>query len=414
MTVDSGARQHPAGVSRATRNRLLAGFLIDSLGSGFWMPFGLIFFTTAQGLPVAEVGIALTTGAVLGLVFGPFAGNLVDSKGPGVVLLASNVVRAVTFSLYPLTGEMWHVAVLAAATSAADRMFWTSNAPLLGLVAKGRELDDLLGTQSVVRIVGLGAGAALATPLSGSVTGLHSFAYFNAATFALTAVVLFPVIRTLGRLAGERRGTPGGADIGWATVLRDRPYVVLCLIQAILSLLTSSLVVILPLVSVTELHGPAWLAGTSVVVGNAVLALIQKPVLRLAQRTSRGRVVACAGAVFCAGFLLMLAGPPLGPAYAVGIVLATSVIGVIAETMSVPLVVAAANQSAPETAKGRYSALLQTIWGAAGACSPAIMSGLLTAGYTVLWSALAGLALLTVPLVLLVRGRLPALGAPVS
>ncbi|MCX2954746.1 MFS transporter [Lentzea sp. NEAU-D7] len=337
-----------------------------------------------------------------------------DSRGPGVVLLTSNVVRAVTFTLYPFTGEIWHVAVLAASTSAADRMFWTSNAPLLGLVAKGRELDDLLGTQSVVRVVGLGVGAALATPLSGSVTGLHLFSYFNAATFALTAVVLFPIVRGLGRLPGDRRRTVDAAPVGWATVLRDRPCMALCLIQAILSLLTSSLVVIFPLVSVTELKGPVWLAGTSVVIGNVVLAIVQKPVLRLAQRTSRGGVVACAGAVFCAGFLLMLAGPPLGPSFAVGIVMATSVIGVIGETMSVPLVVAAANQSAPETAKGRYSALLQTIWGAAGACSPAIMSGLLTAGYAVLWSILAGLALLTVPLVLLARRKLPALGVPAT
>ncbi|WP_410575589.1 MFS transporter [Amycolatopsis sp. cmx-4-61] len=386
------------------RRLLLTGSAIDSLGSGFWMPFGLIFFTTAQGLPVAQVGVALTIGGLGGLVFGPVAGNLVDNRGAAPVLLASNVLRAVTFSLYPLTGHAWQVAALAVVTSASDRMFWTSNAPLLGCLAQGRELDRLLGTQSVIRIIGLGAGAAVATPFIGDAGGLHLVSYLNAATFAVTASIVYPVARSLAVPAQARKRTGS-----WRRVLGDRPYLLVCLGQALFSLCASSLVVILPLVSVESLGGPPWLPGGSIVAGNVVLAVIQKPVLRLAERTSRGGVISVAGLVFAGAFLVMLGGPPLGPGYAAAIVLATSMIGVVGETLSVPLMTAAANQSAPEDAKGRYSALFQTCWGAAGASSPALCSGLLTLGYQVLWVGLAVIALATVPVVALASRSMPAL-----
>jgi Na+/melibiose symporter-like transporter len=403
------AEEQAAQQVSTVRQRLyLAGSLVDSLGSGLWMPFGLIFFTKAQGIPADAVGLALTIGGIVGLLCGPLAGTLVDHRGAGPVLLVSNLARIVTFSCYPFVGAAWQIALLAAMTSASDRMFWASNAPLLGQLAEGRRLDSLLGTQSVIRIAGLGVGAAVATPLAGNVTGLHVVSWLNAATFAAAACFVFPVARAVD--AGRRAATAGRERVaqGWGVVLRDRPYLVLCAVQVVLALAANSLVVILPLVALSPLGGPLWLPGASVVVGNVVLALAQKPAVRYAERRTRQRGISLAGGVFALAFVIMLPGRALGTGLAVAVVMATSVVGVIGEALSAPLMTAAAHRAAPEGLAGRYSAAFQTAWGAAGALSPAVCTGLLALGYGVLWSVLAVLALLSVPLLAHAAKHLPA------
>lgn len=402
------------------RKRLyLIGTAVDALGSGLWMPFTLIFLVKAQGLSIAPVGVALTVGGVAGLLLGPLTGTLVDRGGAAAMLLTSNLVRALAFCLYPQVDAVWQVAVVAAATAAADRMFWTANSPLLGWLASGRELDRILATQGVIRIVGLGAGAALASPLAGSVGGLHLIAYLNAVTFAVAALVLFPVARALeaNRPAPAEPATdepgkdgPGAApaQVGWRAVLRDRPYVLLCFVQLLLALAASSFVLILPLVALEPLNGPVWLPGASIVVGNVVLALVQAPVVRIAERASRARVVGLAGVVFAVAFLVMTPGPYVDRLLVTVLVLASSVIGVVAEAMFAPLLTATANTAAPESMKGRYSALFQTAWGAANVLTPIVCTGLLAAGYQVLWIGLAALSLLTVPLLAVAARRLPA------
>ncbi len=59
------------------------------------------------------------------------------------------------------------------------------------------------------------------------------------------------------------------------------------------------------------------------------------------------------------------------------LVLGAGIIAVVGEALSVPLMMAAANEAAPEQLRGRYSALFQTAWGLATVASPAVFTGLL-------------------------------------
>lgn len=209
----SGRRRGAGGTASSARQRLyLVAMLIDTIGSGLWMPIGLIFFVRAQHLPVEQVGAALTIGGAFGLLAGPLGGNLVDRWGPGRFILVSNVARAMVFVLYPLTDSLWQVSLLAAGFAASDRLFWTANAPLLSDMAPGRALDGLLGTQNVIRIVGLGVGAGLSGAFAGSVRGLHLLAYLNAASYALAAAVIVFAVDLSTRAVAT--GAPGPGTSG--------------------------------------------------------------------------------------------------------------------------------------------------------------------------------------------------------
>lgn len=102
---------------------LFTALFFDAVGSGLWLPFSLIFFTQAQGVALGPAGVALTGGALVGLVVGQLSGGVLDRVGPYAALVVSNLARALVFSLYPLVHQPWQVAVVVAAVSASDRVY---------------------------------------------------------------------------------------------------------------------------------------------------------------------------------------------------------------------------------------------------------------------------------------------------
>ena len=399
--------------------------LVDTLGTGMWLPIGLIFFTRAQHIPLAQVGPALTIGGLVGLLIGPVGGTLVDRWGPARLVLLSTAARVVVFALYPAVGAAWQVAVLAALFSACDRLFWTANTPMAAQFTEnlsseaavqvprglppqsrrpgqGRALDRTISTQNVVRIVGLGAGAGLSGLLAGNLAGLHWLAYLNAASYLVASVVIVASVRLRRQATSATERT-----VGWRDVLADRPFMLFCGIQVLYALSALSLVVILPVVALSTFGGPAWLPGVSILLGNVALALAQKPAIRLVGRTSRLRGLVLASATFAVTFVLLAFGTYVGRGWVVPLVLAASAFGVVGEALFGPLMVAAANDAAPPSLEGRYSALFQTAWGLATVLAPALFTSLLVVGNEALWSVLAVLALLAVPALRVVGTRLP-------
>lgn len=393
---------------RRSRRCYFASVLIDTVGTGMWIPVSLIFFTRAAHIPATQVGGALTIGGIVGLLCGPIGGTLVDRWGPAPFALLSMLIRAMIFVVYPFVGSAWQVAALSAVFAASDRLFWTSNAPLLYQLASGRELDSLLGSQSMVRVIGIGIGAAVSGVLAGSISGLDLLSYCNAASYIVASIALW-LSFSRPTLARKRTVDPASSSSAgnWRTVLADRPYVLLCFVYQLYVFGSESLVVILPLVAVETLHGPVWLAGGSVVVGNIVLVTAQKPVIRLSRRWPRRNGILTATPLFIAAFAVMIAGPILHGAGVVIAVMAASILGVLSEAFYTPLLTSAANEVAPDALRGRYSAMLQLTWGISGVISPALFTSLLSVGNSVLWLSLVGMMAVTVPGLIFASKLLP-------
>lgn len=274
----SGAVATTAPPGPSTKNLFLASVAIDSVGGGMWMPFSIIFFTEASGQNLAATGQAMTTGALVGLVAGFSSGHVVDRSGTGVVAVGSHAIRTLSFALYPFVHAPWQIAVLIAVTACGDRAIWTARMPMIASVFHGREVDQILGLSGVLGIIGLGVGAGLAGALAGSVQGLHLIAWLNAASFTIAGTLL---VVAFGKRLFDRPVTSAGNGDDGRAMWRDRPYLLLCLIQMLLVLAASSYVLILPLAIVDIFAGPSWLPAASIVIGNVAIAMTQGPVLRI-------------------------------------------------------------------------------------------------------------------------------------
>src|ERR1700760_2831086 len=115
--------------------------------------------------------------------------------------------------------------------------------------AGGRDVDATIGTQNVIRIVGLGAGAGLSGLFAGSVAGLHRLAYLNAASYLLASLVI------VASVSLAEQALPAVPEVGWRAVLADRPFVLFCVIQIVYALGALSLVIILPVVALNPFGG---------------------------------------------------------------------------------------------------------------------------------------------------------------
>lgn len=394
------------GLSVAKRNIFLLSVVIDSLGSGMWMPFAIIFFTRSQGMDLGDTGLAMTIGAFAGLMAGFASGHVADRYGAGLVAISSHVVRVLSFAAYPFVESPWQITVVVAVTACGERMLWTANTPMISSIFRGRNVDNILGLAGVLGIMGLGVGAGVAGLLADSVSGLRLIAWLNSASFAITGVLLVVALgsRLLDRPAVAST-TDGLTSVG--SVWRNRPYLQLCLIQILFVLAASSYVMILPLVIIDVLQGPTWLPAASIVIGNVAIAVAQRPVLKVSRRLPRSRMLFVSVGLYAVSLLLLVPGDLFGAVMIVPVVALVVVIGGVAEATATPLMLSAANEAAPEGQKGRYSAVFQTAWGVAEVAGPLVYTTLLVVGNAVLWLSVMAAVLLVAPMLLRVRSMLP-------
>ncbi|WP_275423852.1 MFS transporter [Actinoplanes derwentensis] len=394
------------GLSVAKRNIFLLSVVIDSLGSGMWMPFAIIFFTRSQGMDLGDTGLAMTIGAFVGLMAGFASGHVADRYGAGLVAISSHVVRVLAFAAYPFVESPWQITVVVAVTACGERMLWTANTPMISSIFRGRNVDNILGFAGVLGIMGLGVGAGIAGLLADSVSGLRLIAWLNSASFAITGVLL---VIALGSRLLDRPAVASTIDglTSVGSVWRNRPYLQLCLIQILFVLAASSYVMILPLVIIDVLHGPAWLPAASIVIGNVAIAVAQRPVLKVSRRLPRSRMLFVSVGLYAVSLLLLVPGDLFGAILIVPVVALVVVIGGVAEATATPLMLSAANEAAPEGQKGRYSAVFQTAWGVAEVAGPLVYTTLLAVGNAVLWLSVTAAVLLVAPMLLRVRPMLP-------
>jgi Major Facilitator Superfamily len=354
---------------------------------GLWMPFALLFLVNGQGMSLTTAGASLSLGALLGLAAGPLSGSLMDLVGPLRVLISSNLIRLVAFACYPLVTHAWHVVLVSAVISVGDRLFWTVNAPIMHTLTSTSGAERLLGTQTIGRFVGAGIGAGV-TALLPSLTSpgtYHLLAYLNAASFGIAAVLVLGLRVPIQH--GRRARTGSG---GWATVLRDRPYVGLCATNVLFTLASA----LGARCRDRRRHADP---GRDPAPGH--------PHRRTAQ-PQRGPAVAAG--VFAVSFTALISATMVPVRIAVVVVIVVCATFAVAEALFAPLTTAAAAAAAPTDAQGRAGALYQLSWAVATVGGPVLLTSLLNVGSPVLWATLALTSAAAAPAVLALRHRLPA------
>jgi MFS family permease len=250
------------GLPRIAAARPFAlAMIIDAVGSGFFLPFSLLYFHYASGLSLTEAGLGLTIAMLIAVPAPLAAGALVDRVGPKTVAVATNATRAMGFLGYLFVHDLAMLIAVALLVSVSDRLFWVAQPAMIGEFAPSGSRDRWFGLTVALRAAGLGIGgllAGLAVSNLGTV-GYHALTVANAVSFALAAL-LITSLRTPKRDAIAASLAEEGPR-GFRAVLADRPFCWIVASNLVFGIARTMILVGFPVYAIQVLGAPAWLTG---------------------------------------------------------------------------------------------------------------------------------------------------------
>lgn len=404
------------------RHGLVAAILIDSIGTGLFLPFAVIYATLVAHIPLGVTGLLLSLATVVALPVAPIAGILADRFGAQRLVVAGNVIQGAGFAGYPLMTQPWHFFVCALGVAVGNQMYWATNGAFLAQVAQPDERDRWFALQGACRSAGLGGGAALAG-VAVAVTGVGGYSWLavlNTVSFVAAAGLIARVkVASPAEVGGDDTiavtvhravAAEDAASRGYWRVLHDGPFLGFTATNVAFSLIVLSISLALPVYIVEVLRRPPWVVGALFGMNTTVVALAQTLVVGWIERYRRTHALAFAAGLFGCAFLVLAGLAYLSPAVQhwvlAGLVLAMGMY-TAAELVMAPLKNALVADAAPDALRGRYMAFYHLSWSVASATAPALLMSLLTAGPLWLWLTLATVAGAAVVALWLLDTRLP-------
>lgn len=377
MTTEKIARLLPA--PGPTRMLALAT-LVNTIGNGLFFTAGAIFFTRSVGLSVAEVGLGLTIAGALGLGVGIPAGHLADRRGPREVLIFCVLVEALGMAAYVFVHSFPAFLLVASVATVAERASHAVFGALIAglLTGEGRVLARAY-LRSVTN-VGISIGSVLAglALASDSRAAYVAVVLGNAVSYLGTAVLLLRLPRV--------PPAPVPAEGPTMRALRDRPYLAVTAVNAVLTLHFLVLEIAMPLWVVQRTEAPRWVV--------AVLFLINtSAVVALQVRLSRGsddlgvaaRLSRRSGALLLVSCALFAAATGRSQAVAVGLLLAAALVHVFGEMWQSAGAWGLGFGLAPDHLQGQYQGVFATGSAVASTIGPALLTTVLIGGGVAGW-----------------------------
>lgn len=390
------------------RGRLVSALAVDSIGTGLFLPFGVIFFLHTTSLSLAAIGAGLSMARLLSLATPIAAGYLIDRFGARRVFALGDLLGALGFVGFMLVSSIWELIAAAFVVSAGQATFWTASRTLVGEITAPEERRSWFALHGMTRNAGFGLGglAAAAFVSVGSRWVYLAFAAVNATSFVITAAMVLswrqpggvtsgadapagrgtdaPAGRGTGSLAGRGTGSLAGRSRTGA-LLTDRALLLITGVNFAFVMCDNVLSVLLVVYVTTVLRESAWLGALAFTVNTLLVSLAQGIVTKRAKHFSHSAALELAAVCWALSFVLLWgldAAPPwlLVPGLIVAVVVFS-----VAEMLKEPVINTMLTDIAPAGASGRYAAAYQLSWSIGRASGPFVLIALLARGVVWVW-----------------------------
>lgn len=378
--------------------RLLAvGTFVNRAGGGVLVTVFALFFTRHTGLTAAQVGLALSVAAAVGLLTQVPAGQLGDHFGPRSVLVASMLGSGVASLGLLVVRDFVPLVLVLVVTTVLQTSAGSVRNGYIARIAVGATGVAFKAYLRAVTNVAMAFGAllgGLALAVDRPWAYLAAFALDSTTTIwaALVTLRLPHVPPAPGRADGEPR----------LAVVRDRPYVAATLLSGILSMHFVVMELGIPLWISEHTRAPRSMVAVLLVLNTVVVALFQVRVARGAGDVTSSTRAILVGAVWIAGaFVLISWSDGTGPVVAAVLLLLGGAVHVIGEMVSSAGQWGVSMGLAPHERQGQYQGFNSLGFGLASTVAPALIAFLVVGWGRPGWYVLAGLvlgsALLLVP-----------------
>ncbi|MFE0255917.1 MFS transporter [Streptomyces sp. NPDC059010] len=310
--------------------------LLNALGNGLYFPLGVLYFTRIVGLDATAVGLGMTVAGLVGVAAGVPAGRAADRWGArrvGSWLWGACGVATASYTLVHSYAGFLAAVICGTGLQMASRgVQGAIYADVLPAKTRVEARAYLRTVTNVAMGVGGGFGAIV---LQLDTRGAYvTVILINAVTFWAPALMVrrLPVApHVLERTADRAGATPVDR---WRAV-RDRPYLTVTVLNAVLAVQYTLAEVGLPLWIVERTEAPRWTAALLAIVNCVLVAVLQVRVARRASQVpSAVRAMGWAGLLLGAACAVYALSAGLSPVWAVLALTAGAVVQVLAEVLS--------------------------------------------------------------------------------
>jgi MFS family permease len=307
--------------------RVLAlGSFANRFGGGAVMTTSALYFTRQVGFSAAEVALAISVAAVVGILVQVPAGQLGDTRGPRRVLTLCMTGAALTSALPVLARTPWQLALLLSVLALFERSAGSVQQGVIAQLATGgRGVLFKAYLRAVTNTaIGLGSvfgGAALVIDERWAYVSVFLInAVFTG--FAAWNTTRLPDLPGYVRIEGEPR----------LAVLRDWPYVVVVAITGLYSLHFFVMELGLALYISERTAAPPVMVAILLVMNTACVALFQVRLSRRADSVEAGARALVRGAVWIAvGFAVVSLADRGDATFAIAVLVLGSLAHVVGE-----------------------------------------------------------------------------------
>ncbi|MES5820345.1 MFS transporter [Streptomyces sp. RG80] len=370
------------------RRVLAASNFVYTLGSGLYLTAGVLYFTKAVHLPAAQVGLGLGIAGVVALTVGIAVGHLADVYGARGVYVTTLVVQALATAAFVLADGFWAFVLVVCAAAAAKAAGLAARSPLIRHYGGDRPQEFRAYLRAVSNVgISLGAvGAGWAVQV-GTLGAYQVMVAGNATAFAVAAAVLV-------RLPPVAPG-PAAEGPRWSA-LRDRPYLLLTVLDGMMAVQFKVLTVAIPLWLVDFTAAPHWLVSGTMLTGTVIVIAFQVRVGRTVDSPAAGgHAYRRAGVAFLVSCALVSLSAGL-PGWAAAVLLLTAVVvHTIGELWHAAAGFEVSFAFAPPHATGQYLGVFNLGAGLAEAFGPGLLIALCITWGRPGWYVVGALFLLT-------------------
>jgi MFS family permease len=366
--------------------RLIAGNTLSALGTGFTLPFLLIYLKDARGLDVGTAGDAIATLGVAGLLTVPFMGSLSDRVGPWRVLVGALLVEGLGTALFAFVTKPWHAFATLALLGAGQAATWPSQSALIARLVPPERRARVFAVQFALLNLGIGIGGAV----SGLVVDEARVGTFQAIYLvdALSFVAYSLILLTLRHAAlrpsphDAAAAAEAGPDAatGYGALLRDRVFLRVCFVTLLLSVAGyGQMYAGFPGFATDAAGVSTRVLGLAFAANTVVIVVAQLSVERRLQGHRRTRALAGVAVLWALSWLVIgSAALGSGTLAAAGVVVGLATFG-LGETLWAPTGSTLVNEIAPPHLRGRYNAVSSVTWQLSAVIGPLVAGRLLEA-----------------------------------
>lgn len=352
--------------------RPLFGVLaITSAASGMYTTFGTLFFIRSVGLNDRSAGIGLTVAGILGMAGLIHIGRISDRLGARETYIALLLAQALARIAFVFVHSFVAFVMVAAISAFGDRGSAAAGGALIGALGDQRRRVKLQAYLRSATNAGFAVGTLAAAPVveANSVSLYAAVMIANAIGLAAAAVLLLKIARIRPGRGHERTERS-------RTVLRDRRYLIMVCVNAVMTFHYDIVAFALPLWITQYVQAPRWMVSAVFICNTATIILLQPRASRNAERVNVAvrRTVWAAFTFLASCTLFGLAGFHSGRWIAAGLLLVGILVHSIGELWQAGAAFGLSYALADENSHGEYQAAFALGRGVARAVAPSLLA----------------------------------------